>query len=198
MGCQCSSLMICSPVSRPLAPSLWFFSMHLTMFHFPWNISFTFAHHPLFKITFTLFSQGFSPDASLLLFATDVENIWRHSFTARFGTGFHFYQPKQSGKKYSKEKEHNRLNLERFRYLVFDPMKNSTWEVLGKGEVNNHFVIDPNFITSKLINWNHFFYEILWIKSLKGWKITILRLGGKGRIIDKFAGLELNVFLLIN
>jgi len=48
--------------------------------------------------------MGFSPDASLLLFATEVQNIWRHSFTAR--------------------------------YLIFDPVKNSTQEVLGKGAVN--------------------------------------------------------------
>merc|ERR550534_1582431 len=48
--------------------------------------------------------MGFSPDASLLLFATEVQNIWRHSFTAR--------------------------------YLIFDPVKNSTQEVLGKGGVD--------------------------------------------------------------
>ena len=44
-------------------------------------IAFPLNHHSLVPENFL---QGFSPDASLLLFATEVQNIWRHSFTARY------------------------------------------------------------------------------------------------------------------
>ena len=75
---QCSSLMIFSPASLPLEPSSWFalsffipFGNELPLL---WNIT----------LVPEKFLQGFSPDASLLLFATEVQNIWRHSFTARY------------------------------------------------------------------------------------------------------------------
>ena len=28
--------------------------------------------------------MGFSPDNSMILFAYDIENVWRHSFTAKY------------------------------------------------------------------------------------------------------------------
>ena len=75
---QCSSLMTFSLASLPLQPSSWF----------ALSFSIPFSNVLLFLWIITLvpekFLQGFSPDASLLLFATEVQNIWRHSFTARY------------------------------------------------------------------------------------------------------------------
>ena len=53
--------------------------------------------------------QGFSPDEKLLLFASNISNVWRHSFTAVYTV----YNPETNSSFIVKDKE----NSETLQYL---------------------------------------------------------------------------------